>query len=226
MAYDLSSGCKSVWDCRKFTDPKSELSDCFFLGPPLAVNGKLYVLAEKQQELRLICLENVKGDAPRTWKPKIDFVLPLGISRDSQLETTRSAASTPPTSPTARACWSARPTSATSSASTCCRTACCGPTPTATRPTPPPSTRPPAMGRHRRLAAAASSSARTASRSSRRCRSRAGRSSAPIIQDGKVVFTAPDSKSIHCVNLRTARPSGASRARRATSTWAASSTAR
>ena len=30
--------------------------------------------------------------------------------------------------------------------------------------------------------------------------------SAPIIQDGKVVFTAPDSKSIHCVNLKDGTP--------------------
>ena len=85
-AFDLSSGCSSVWLPEVFTDPKSELSDCFFLGPPLAVNGKLYVLSEKQQELRLICMENVKGNAPKTWKPKIDFVLPLGVSRDSKLE--------------------------------------------------------------------------------------------------------------------------------------------
>ena len=32
------------------------------------------------------------------------------------------------------------------------------------------------------------------------------RASAPIIQDGKVVFTAPDSRSIHCVNLKDGTP--------------------
>ncbi len=85
-AFDLSSGCRSVWQPEVFTDPKSELSGCFFLGPPLAVNGKLYVLSEKQQELRLICLENIKGDGVHVWKPQIDFVLPLGVSRDSKLE--------------------------------------------------------------------------------------------------------------------------------------------
>ena len=85
-AFDLSAGCSSVWLPEVFTDPKSELSGCFFLGPPLAVNGKLYVLSEKQQEMRLICLENVKGDGPKSWKPKVDFVLPLGVSLDSKLE--------------------------------------------------------------------------------------------------------------------------------------------
>src|SRR5207245_2771721 len=29
---------------------------------------------------------------------------------------------------------------------------------------------------------------------------------APVIQDGKVVFTAPDEASIHCVDLRDGRP--------------------
>jgi outer membrane protein assembly factor BamB len=36
---------------------KTELDDCYFLGPPLPMAGKLYVLIEKQQELRLVCLD-------------------------------------------------------------------------------------------------------------------------------------------------------------------------
>ncbi len=36
---------------------KTELDDCYFLGPPLPMGGKLYVLIEKQQELRLVCLD-------------------------------------------------------------------------------------------------------------------------------------------------------------------------
>ncbi len=40
---------------------KGELADCFFLGPPLPLGGKLYVLIEKQQELRLVCLDPAAG---------------------------------------------------------------------------------------------------------------------------------------------------------------------
>ena len=36
--------------------------------------------------MRLIGLENVKGEAPNMWKPNVDFVLPLGISHDSKLD--------------------------------------------------------------------------------------------------------------------------------------------
>ena len=89
MAYDLTAGCKTAWEAPEANDTTGELADSYFLGPPLCVNGKLYVLAEKQQELRLICLENVKGtaaDGHPTIKPKIDFVLPLGTARDSRLQ--------------------------------------------------------------------------------------------------------------------------------------------
>ncbi len=36
------------------------LSDCFFLGPPLPLAGKLYVVIEKDGDLRLVCLDPVK----------------------------------------------------------------------------------------------------------------------------------------------------------------------
>ena len=48
------------------------------------LSGKLYVLAEKQQELRLICLENVKTNG--VTRPQVDGVLPLGTARDSRLQ--------------------------------------------------------------------------------------------------------------------------------------------
>ncbi len=88
MAYDLSRGCATAWEAPEAGDKTSELADSYFLGPPLCINGKLYVLAEKQQELRLICLENVKTTVAGqpTVKPKIDFVLPLGTARDSRMQ--------------------------------------------------------------------------------------------------------------------------------------------
>lgn len=41
-------------------EEKDPLRDHYFLGPPLPLAGKLYVLADKQQEIRLICLEVVE----------------------------------------------------------------------------------------------------------------------------------------------------------------------
>jgi outer membrane protein assembly factor BamB len=36
---------------------KGDLADSFFLGPPLPIGGKIYVLNEKQQDIRLVCLD-------------------------------------------------------------------------------------------------------------------------------------------------------------------------
>jgi outer membrane protein assembly factor BamB/tetratricopeptide (TPR) repeat protein len=83
MAYDLTRGCASAWNVPADNE-KGEFADCYFLGPPLCLNGKLYVLSEKQQELRLICMENVRNGAG--WTPKIDFVLSLGTARDNQMQ--------------------------------------------------------------------------------------------------------------------------------------------
>jgi outer membrane protein assembly factor BamB len=54
-AYEIATG-KLKWEVG---DPAqhNELSDCYFLGPPLPLGGKLYVLTERQQELRLACID-------------------------------------------------------------------------------------------------------------------------------------------------------------------------
>ncbi len=54
-AYSLANGGKLTWELGG--EDKGPLSDCYFLGPPLPLGGKLYVLTEKQQELRLVCLD-------------------------------------------------------------------------------------------------------------------------------------------------------------------------
>ena len=36
------------------------LADCLFLGPPLALGGKLYLVVEKDGDLRLVCLDSTK----------------------------------------------------------------------------------------------------------------------------------------------------------------------
>jgi outer membrane protein assembly factor BamB len=70
QAFDLGSG-KMLWtvggrgDKRNPNDPKNELNDSYFLGAPLAIGGRLYVLIDKNQELRLVCLDGTKGTV--TW---------------------------------------------------------------------------------------------------------------------------------------------------------------
>lgn len=70
QAYDLRSG-KLKWELGGFGEKKEggDLNDTYFLGPPLPMHGKLYVLAEKQQEMSLVCLDAVKGEIH--WKQKL-----------------------------------------------------------------------------------------------------------------------------------------------------------
>ncbi len=52
------------WPDRERPDKPAnpEFDKTFFLGPPLPIGGKLYVLTEKNAELRLLCLDAAKGD--------------------------------------------------------------------------------------------------------------------------------------------------------------------
>jgi outer membrane protein assembly factor BamB len=66
VAIDLETG-KLLWshgDAQHGTEP--ELTGCYFLGPPLPLAGKLFVLTEKNAELRLVCLE--PADGKLVWK--------------------------------------------------------------------------------------------------------------------------------------------------------------
>ncbi|MFM7151256.1 MAG: PQQ-binding-like beta-propeller repeat protein, partial [Gemmataceae bacterium] len=60
QAFDLAKDGKLAWEIggREENQP---FSDTFFLGPPLPLNGKLYVLTEKQQELRVATLDPTSG---------------------------------------------------------------------------------------------------------------------------------------------------------------------
>jgi outer membrane protein assembly factor BamB len=62
VAISLDTG-KLDWilgDAKSTESQDSELLDSYFLGPPLPLDGKLYVLAEKNAELRLVCLDPAK----------------------------------------------------------------------------------------------------------------------------------------------------------------------
>ena len=89
VAFDLESG-KLVWErgdpgpTEKPMD-KTELADSYFLGPPLPLGGKLYVLTEKNAELRLVCLDAANGEP--TWTQTLATArdrLLLDISRRVQ----------------------------------------------------------------------------------------------------------------------------------------------
>ncbi len=60
QAFELASGGKFKWELGG-PGTGGPLEDTFFLGPPLPVNGRLYVLTEKKQELRLATLEPTTG---------------------------------------------------------------------------------------------------------------------------------------------------------------------
>lgn len=85
QAFDLDNG-KLLWEVGGPTDKKddhevkegSELKDSYFLGPPLPLGGKLYVLNEKNQELRLVCLDAAKGH--------LNWVQTLATTRDKLMQ--------------------------------------------------------------------------------------------------------------------------------------------
>jgi outer membrane protein assembly factor BamB/tetratricopeptide (TPR) repeat protein len=60
QAYDLAKGCYLTWELggRGAADP---MPDTYFLGPPLPMGDRLYVLAEKEQELKMVCVEASTG---------------------------------------------------------------------------------------------------------------------------------------------------------------------
>jgi outer membrane protein assembly factor BamB len=62
QAFELDSG-KLLWEAGgKSKGAKAEgLEDTFFMSPPLPLNGKLYVLGETNQEIRLLCLDSATG---------------------------------------------------------------------------------------------------------------------------------------------------------------------
>ena len=89
-AVNMETG-KLMWKAGKRIDKKqpvppgaeeketaySLLSDTFFLGAPLPLGGKLYVVIEKEKELRLICLDPTKVD-PIDHYPELVWSQPLG----------------------------------------------------------------------------------------------------------------------------------------------------
>ena len=61
VAFELDTG-KIAWERGDEEFDLSPLAGSFFLGPPLPLAGLLYVLTEKNSELRLVCLDATKGE--------------------------------------------------------------------------------------------------------------------------------------------------------------------
>lgn len=72
LALDAASG-KPVWEVGgRDGEPKAgELSDSYFLGPPLPLDGHLYGIVEKHNELTLVCLAADRGAV--VWKQALAF---------------------------------------------------------------------------------------------------------------------------------------------------------
>jgi outer membrane protein assembly factor BamB/tetratricopeptide (TPR) repeat protein len=206
QAFELKSG-KLVWE---LGDPevKGLFADCYFLGPPLPLGGKLYLLIEKQQELRLVCLEileETKEGGPK-YTPKIVATQTLGTTQEKmQNDVLRRITAAHltygegilvcPTNAGAvfginllenSLVWaypyrekSDQPQQAQMGQQF--------------------------IGRGGRVFIAGGGMAPGISNGVNPNHNQ-WKASAPVIADGKVVFTAPDARSIHCVNLRDGSP--------------------
>ena len=61
VALDLSTEGKLQWLLGAGGDKDSSLSDAFFLGPPLPLDGRLYVMVEISGDINLCCLDPASG---------------------------------------------------------------------------------------------------------------------------------------------------------------------
>jgi outer membrane protein assembly factor BamB len=157
-----------------------DVNDSFFLGAPLPLGGKLYVLNEKDSSLRLLCLDPATGEM--VWQQKLADVrdrLPKDVSRrihachlaygEGILVCPTNAGAVLGVDLLSRSlvwAYSYREGSGSAEKN-------------------PPN---PFGGWNPRMPVSNLTSN--------------WKSSAPVVVDGKVVFTAPDGESVHCLNLR------------------------
>ncbi len=65
--FELSTNGKLVYESGD-GDEKDPLSDCYVLGPPLPLDGLLYLLVEKKQQVCLACLNADVSFTPEVWR--------------------------------------------------------------------------------------------------------------------------------------------------------------
>lgn len=80
VALDLKTEGKLAWRIGRGEDQESKLKDAFFLGPPLPLDGKLYVMVEIAGDILLVCLDPASGD--ELWRQHLVAVETGGVDSD------------------------------------------------------------------------------------------------------------------------------------------------
>ncbi|TWU59056.1 PQQ enzyme repeat protein [Rubripirellula tenax] len=80
VALEMATEGKLLWRLGSGADENSPLSDAFFLGPPLPVDGRLYVMAEIAGDINLSCLDPATGK--EIWRQHLVAVESGGIDTD------------------------------------------------------------------------------------------------------------------------------------------------
>ncbi len=80
VALDLATEGKLLWRLGAGSDEASTLSDAFFLGPPLPLDGRLYVMVEIAGDINLCCLDPATGE--EVWRQQLVAVESGGIDAD------------------------------------------------------------------------------------------------------------------------------------------------
>ena len=81
VALEMETEGKLLWRLGQNGDPTSPLAQAFFLGPPLPLDGRLYVMAEVSGDILLCCLDPVNGN--HLWQQHLVAIESGGIDTDA-----------------------------------------------------------------------------------------------------------------------------------------------
>ena len=205
MAFDLVTG-KLKWEIGGPTpenkDEKIELADSYFLGAPLPLGGKLYVLTERQQELRLACIDPSTGKLLPNGRPADAG---HGTRRRCMMDVRRGVRGDA-SRLTAKASWSARPTPGAILGVDLLSNSLVWAYPYRQKDgETTPDVVDPRFGRGRGGIGVQPGPGFVMGPDGRWYNpdlNTKWKVSPPVVVDGKVVFTAPDANAIHCISLR------------------------
>ncbi|MEM9589651.1 MAG: PQQ-binding-like beta-propeller repeat protein, partial [Planctomycetota bacterium] len=81
IALELATEGKLRWKIGAGENRSSAFSESFFLGPPLPLNGRLYVIVETAGDLHVCCLDPQTGD--EIWRQQLAALETGGIQQDA-----------------------------------------------------------------------------------------------------------------------------------------------
>ena len=81
VALEMETEGKLLWRLGQNGDPTSPLAQAFFLGPPLPLDGRLYVMAEVSGDILICCLDPATGD--QIWRQHLVAIESGGIDTDA-----------------------------------------------------------------------------------------------------------------------------------------------